>query len=72
MNQFLKSTMIDKFRKQFESTPGTENIDFDKYLQCAFENLDGKITIAEFLSADMLEIDWIRKQFLNCMAQSKK
>jgi hypothetical protein len=67
LNQFYKAALTKKFRDQFEAEAALNGLDYERYLKCVFDSLDGKMTIKEFLADDYLKIDKIRPVIYNCV-----
>lgn len=67
LSQYLKPAMVNKFKEQFESNIQSDKIQFEDFMKCVFENMDGNITIKEYFADDYAENDKIKKIINNCL-----
>jgi hypothetical protein len=67
LTPFYKAALTKRFRDQFETDAVLHGIDYESYLKCVFDSLDGKITIKEFLADDYLHVDKIRPVIYKCV-----
>jgi hypothetical protein len=67
ISQYFKASLVNKFKDQFESKIQLSTIQYEDFMKCVFENMDGKITIKEYFADDYTENDKIRKIISNCL-----
>lgn len=72
LNQYFKASIANKFKDQFGSVVSSNTIEYEGFMKCVFENLDGKITIKEYFSDDYAKTDKIRNIINNCIETQAK
>jgi hypothetical protein len=68
----FKEPFLKKLKDSLSTYKQFRNYDFDSLAKCYFENLNGKVTIAEYFSEDYMKVDVIRNTIINCVTQNQR
>lgn len=71
-SQYLKPSMVNKIKDQFGSKIQLNTIQFENFIKCVFENMDGKITIKEYFADDYSKNEKMRTIISNCLQEQIK
>lgn len=72
LSPYIKASIINKYKDQFESKINPNTIEYESFIKCVFENMDGRITIKEYLADDYTENDKIITIINNCFQMQSK
>src|SRR5215203_4061015 len=66
LSQYFKASIVNRVKDQLDRERQLNAKQFEAYIKCVFENMDGRITIKEYFAEDYTKNDKIQEIIRNC------